>query len=94
MLQHVFDAVCLISKMSLYRFFKPVNKKLPDPNGELSATISPAAIRKANRKIAAVEVTERGKRKPYKRFSDSLRAKIAHYALQNGNAAAVRKFSK
>ena len=42
----------------------------------------------------AVEVTEHGKRKPYKKISDSLRAKIAHYALQNGNAAAIRKFSK
>ena len=44
----------------------------------------------------AMEVsTERtGKRKPYKKINDSLRAKIAHYALQNGNAAAVRKFSK
>ena len=37
---HVFGAVCHVSNMSLYRFFKPVNKKLPDSNGELSATIS------------------------------------------------------
>ena len=76
-------------KMSLYRFFKPVNcdKKLPDPNGELSATISLAAIGEANREV--VEVTEHGKKKPYKKISDSLRAKIAHYALPNGNATAV-----
>ena len=91
MSQHVFDAVCHVSKMSLYSYFKPVNKKLPDPNGELSVTISPAAIREANREVVAVEVTERGKRKLYKKLSDSLRGKIAHYTLQNGNAAAVLK---
>ena len=33
-------------------------------------------------------------KKLHKKISDSLRAKIAHYALQNGNAAAVGKFSK
>ena len=31
-----------------------------------------------------MEVTERGKRKLYEKISDLLRAKIAHYALQNG----------
>ena len=41
-----------------------------------------------------MEVTECGKRKPYKKIIDSLRAKIAHHALQNGNATAVQKFSK
>ena len=78
--------------LSLYRFFKPVDKKLPDPNGELSETISLATIREANQEV--VEVTERGKGKAYKKISDLLRAEIAHYALQNGNAAAVWKFSK
>ena len=41
-----------------------------------------------------MEVTEHGKRKLYKKISDLLRAKMAHYALQNGNATAVQKFSK
>ena len=82
-------------EMSLYRFFKPVTvKKLPDPNGELSATVSPPTIRAANKKVMDMEMTEHGKRKPYKKINDSLRAKIAQYVLQNGNAAAVRKFSK
>ena len=35
-----------------------------------------------------------GKRKPYKKISDMLRAKIGKYALENSNAAALRKFSK
>ena len=68
--------------------FQASNKKLPHPNGELSATISSAAIREANREVVAVEVTERGK-KPYKKISHPLRAKIAHYALQNGNDTKV-----
>ena len=64
--------------------------------GKLSVAISPATIREANQEVMAMEVsTERaGKRKPYKKINDSLRAKIAQYALQNGNATAVRKFSK
>ena len=66
MLQHVFDALCHVSKLSLHCFFKPVNKKHPDPNEELSATISPASIREANREVVTVEDIERGKRKPYK----------------------------
>ena len=34
------------------------------------------------------------KRKLYKNINDSQRAQIPHHALQNGNAAAVQKFSK
>ena len=41
-----------------------------------------------------MEVTECEKRKLYKKISDLLRAKIAHYASQNGNTTAVQKFSK
>ena len=82
----------LCFKMSLYRFFKPVNKKFLDPNGELSATISLAAIREANQEV--MEVNERGEKKPYTKISDLLRAKVAHYTLHNGNAIAVHKFSK
>ena len=59
---HVCCSRCLVQlshfKMSLYCFFKPVNKKLLDPNGELSVTILPAAFREAKREV--VEVTERG----------------------------------
>ena len=80
--------------MSLYRYFKPV-RKLPDPNGDLSTTIPPSAIREANKEVVmAVEATEGRKRKPYKKISDSLRAQIGRYALENGNAAAVRRFTK
>ena len=36
--------------MSLYRYFAKASK-LPDPNGELSASISPAAIKEANEAV-------------------------------------------
>ena len=80
--------------MSLYRFFKPV-KKFPDPNGDLSAIALAAAIREANKEVAKVmEAAKCRKRKLYKKITDSLRAQIGRYALENGNAAAVRRFSK
>ena len=63
-------------------------------NGELSATVSPPAIRAANKEVMDMEITEHGKRKLHKKINDSLRAKIAQYTLKNGNAAAVRKSSK
>ena len=79
--------------MPLYHFFKLV-KKLPDPNGELSATVSPEAIQEANKEVsAAMEATEQGNRKPYKHISDTLRASRGRYALDNSNVAAVHKYS-
>ena len=36
--------------MSLYRYFAKFSK-LPDPNGDLSASISPAAIKEANEAV-------------------------------------------
>ena len=53
--------VKLKREMSLYRYFKP-DRKLPDPNGDLSTVIPPSAIREANKEVAmAVEATEGGK---------------------------------
>ena len=40
-----------------------------------------------------MELTEQGNRKPYKQIRDMLRASMGRYALENGNAAAVRKYS-
>ena len=56
-------------------------------------------IHQANQEvISVIEKTPQqgdgGKRKPYIKISDTLRAKIGKYALENGNAAASRKFSK
>ena len=74
--------------------FKPV-RKLPHPNGDLSTIIPPSAIREVNKEVAmAVEATEGRKRKLFKRMSDSLRAQIGKHALENGNMASVRCFTK
>ena len=53
---------CSLSRFKNFTVFlfqaSQVNKKLADPNGELSVTSSPAAIREANREVVAMEVTE------------------------------------
>ena len=55
----------------------------------------PSAIREVNKEVVmAVEATEGRKRKLYKKISDSLSAQIGRYALENGNAAAVRHFTR
>ena len=81
----------------LYRYFKPI-QKVPDPNGPLSSLVLTPVIQQAN--IEVLNIVEKttqgnaGKRKPYKKISDTLRFKIGKYALENGNVAASRKFSK
>ena len=87
--------------MVLLRYLKPVKSHLPDPNGPLSADIPPTAIRQANLEVLSVEnskcqdpSTKTRTRGPYGRLTDEQRAQIGKYASENGNAAAVRKFSK
>ena len=56
--------------------------------------MAPEAIREANKEVmAAMEVTEKGSRKPYKHFNDMLRAIMGRDALENSNAAAMCKYS-
>ena len=84
--------------MALLRCFKPVDGHLPDPTGPLSADIPPPAIRQANLDVLAAEKQDANAktraRGPYDRLTDRHRAQIGKYASENGNAAAVRKFSK
>ena len=83
--------------MSLYCFLKPLNR-FPDPKGSLSATIPTPAIRQANKEVEVVLKENNGehgrKRKPYKKISNELRAKVGKYAAEQGNTAAVCKFSQ
>ena len=65
--------------MSLYRYFKPI-QKVPDPNRSLSLVVPPSVIHQSNQEVMnVIEKTPQqgngGKRKPYKKFSDTLRAK-------------------
>ena len=39
--------------MALYRYFKPVSKSLPDPEGLLSKTLPSATIKAANEAVLA-----------------------------------------
>jgi len=56
--------------------------------------VSPEAIQEANKEVsAAMEATDQGNRKPYKHISDMFKASRSRYALENGSAAAVRKYS-
>ena len=87
--------------MALLRYLKPVKSHLPDPNGPLSADIPPTAIRQANLEVLSVENSKRQDpstktrtQGPYGRLTDEQRAQIGKYVSENGNAAAVRKFSK
>ena len=61
-----------------------------------SSTISDSS---ANQEVKNVieKIPQQGngrKTKPYKKISDTLWTKVGKYALENGNAAASRKFSK
>ena len=60
--------------LSLYHYFKPI-QKVPDPNGPLSSLVPTPIIQQAN--IEVLNIVEKttqgngGKRKPYKKISDS-----------------------
>jgi len=45
---------CLSSRMSLYRYFKPVTKNLPDPEGPLSDVLPSSTIKAAIDAVLAV----------------------------------------
>ena len=75
--------------------FTATLRSLPDPNGELSASVSPAAIKDANEAVKSVTCERKSKRRgSYSKFSPEQQATIGKYASLNGNQAAVRHFSK
>ena len=84
--------------MSLYHYFKPIHI-VPNLKGSLSLMVRPSVIHQANQEVISIieKTPQQGngrKRKPYKKISDTLWAKIGKYALENSNTAASRKFSK
>ena len=83
--------------MALHRYFK-VSGKLPDPNGSLSKEMPSAAIREANKNVEkatteAQNSKKRGREK-YSRFTPTQAAQVAKYAVEHGNQAAIRRYSK
>ena len=81
-----------VVKMSLLRFFKPVDR-LPDPRGQLSSSLPSVAIAEANKEV--LKATKKGneKRGAYK-YSAEVRAEIGKYAIHHGVAATSRHFSR
>ena len=81
--------------MSLHRYFKPASM-LPTPN---QAQLAPNVLREVNQVVTeALQREEEGskktgtKRKYTKSFMPEDRATIGKYAVENGNAATVKKF--
>ena len=83
--------------MSSYSYFAKASKQpeLPDPNGALSATVSPATITEANKAVKSVMCERKRKlRGSCTKFSPEQQAVIGKYASLNGNQAAILYFSK
>ena len=92
---------------SLFSYFKPLSKKegeeeidkvediLPDPNGPLSQEVPPPAIAEVNKDVlTAMQHVQPKKKGPYIKISPECKAKIAKYAIKNGNCATARKYGK
>ena len=83
--------------MSLYSYFAKASKQsqLPDPNGALSASVSPAVIKGANKAVMSESSEKKSKRRgSYAKFSPEQQAAIGKYASLNGNQVVIRHFSK
>ena len=82
--------------MSLDRYFKPVPKRLPDPEGPLSQTLPSVTIKAANEAVLAAtskSAKERpSKRGHYVKLTGVQQAQVARYALSHGNQAAIRRY--
>ena len=88
-------AVRGVNKTTLYRYFAKTSTKLPNPNGDLSASVSPAAIKEANEAVESAICERKSKRRvSYSKFSPEQRAEVRKYASINGNQAAIRHFFK
>ena len=81
--------------MALHRYFK-ISSKLPDPNGPLSETIPSEAIKEANKIVeqSTQNASTKRSRGTYLKFTPIQQAQAAKYAVENGNKAAIRRYSK
>ena len=87
--------------MSLHGYFK-ISSKLPDPNGPLSKEVPSEAIKEANKSVERatknIGTSECGGGKrgrgAYMKFTPVQQAQVAKYAVENGNQAAIRHYSK
>ena len=85
------------SKSILHYFQKStVKSALPDPKGPLAEEVDSSLIAAANKDV--LDILEKPvpskKKGSYIKVTPEEKAKIARYAIKNGNCAAARKFSK
>ena len=74
-----------------------VKPALPDPKGPLSEEVHSSLISAANKDVLDIlekPVASKKKKGSYIKITPEEKAKIARYAIENGNCAAARKFSK
>lgn len=81
--------------MSILNYFKRTST-LPDPKGPLSEEVPTVSIIEANKEVKKVIDQPPKKRKgtTYIKVTPEVKAKIAKFAVENGNCAAARKYSK
>ena len=73
-----------------------ISNKLPDPYSPLSKTIPSEAIKEVN-KIVEQSIKNAGtkhSRGTYLKFTSTQQAQVAKYTVENGNQAAIRRYSK
>ena len=87
--------------MSLYQYFKPLAKNLPDPEGPLSNEVPSSIIKAANDAVLTVNTSRQSdgvpklaKRGPYVTLTGVQQAEVARYAVSHGNKAAISRYSK
>ena len=76
--------------MSFYRYFKPT---LPSPSGPSAESINPATIKAANEAVKDATSKPSKARGSYRHVDAETQAKIAQYACEHGNKAAMERFS-
>ena len=79
--------------MSILKYFKRTST-LPDPKGPLSEEIPTISIIETNKEVKKVIDHPPNKRKgmTYIKVTPEVKAKIAKFAVKNGNCAAARKY--
>ena len=94
----------MLCKMSIRKFFKPVQKDviLPNPHRPLSSEVSPGAIEPANDRVSETTQssgsgsgsTSNTARGPYTKLTAAQRLMIGKRASEYGTTAAMKYFAK
>ena len=80
------------SVLSILKYYKPINFTLPDPSGQLSASIPSMVILAANREVGSAQQECLKKHGTYQKYSSKEWADIARYAIMYGIMTAKSRF--